>query len=436
MFEDVLIEQNPQWEDKRFAQGVPRDCFQKLTEYLPLPHVISVTGVRRAGKSTLLKQLIHFLIDNHQINPKNILFLNLEHPYFAQYSNDVKYLEKIFEDYQKITNPKGKIYCFLDEIQFFSGWPIFVKAHYEQKNVKFVITGSNSFLMSHELLTLLSGRTLPVEVYPLSFLELIKDTTKIDPSNAIIVSKHRHRLRAVIDTFLQYGGFPEVALNDDTTSAYDILNAYAKTILLQDVCTRLNIKKPIELERLFYYLTSHIGTLFTYSSLAKIFNLNEKTIKEYIVACSDANLLFELDKFSFSLKQQIRSEKKIYSIDTGMVNSIAFKFSENRGRLFENAVFLELKRRGCELYYYKTQANLEVDFVVKKKDVIQLIQVCADLETEKTRSREIQAIVKAAKELNLTTGTIITADEELELTVDEIHITMTPLYKFVLKTTD
>ena len=98
MFEDVLIEQNPQWEDKRFAQGVPRDCFQKLTEYLPLPHVISVTGVRRAGKSTLLKQLIHFLIDNHQINPKNILFLNLEHPYFAQYSNDVKYLEKIFEE--------------------------------------------------------------------------------------------------------------------------------------------------------------------------------------------------------------------------------------------------------------------------------------------------------------------------------------------------
>lgn len=432
MFEDVLVEQNPHWENIRYPEGVHRDCFEKIKVYMSPHHVISVTGVRRSGKSTLLKQLINFLIDHKKIHPKNILFVNLEHPYFAQYSNDVKYLEKLFEDYLKIASPKKNIYCFLDEIQFFNNWPIFVKAHYEQKNVKFVITGSNSFLMSHELLTLLSGRTLPIEVYPLSFSELVQAKTKIDPKNEIAMSKHRHHLKNLLDHYMQYGGFPEIALHKDDNIAYDILNAYSKTILYQDVASRLNLKKPFDLERLFYYLTSHIGTLFSYSSLAKIFDLSDKTIKEYIAAFAEANLLFEVDKFSFSLKHQIRSSKKIYSIDTGMINAVAFKFSENRGRLFENLIFLELKRKGVELYHYKTRSDYEIDFVVRKAENIQLVQVCVDLGKERTQAREIRALVLAAQELNLKRGIIVTSDEEEELLIDDIYIDVVPLYKFIL----
>lgn len=432
MFENVLVEQNPHWEGERYPEGVHRDCFEKMIDYLSLPHVISVTGVRRSGKSTLLKQLINYLIDKEKINPKNIFFINLEHPYFAQYSNDVRYLEKLFEDYLKVASPQGPIYCFLDEIQFFSNWPIFVKAHYEQKNVKFVITGSNSFLMSHELLTLLSGRTLPIEVYPLSFSELVRAMTKIDLTNTLSISRHRHQLRNILDQYLQYGGFPEVALQRKEKVAYDILNAYSKTILYQDVASRLNLKKPLDLERLFYYLTSHVGTLFSYANLSKVFDLSDKTIKEYITAFADANLLFEIDKFSFSLKHQIRSGKKIYSIDTGMVNSVAFKFSENRGRLFENIIFLELKRKGIELYHYKTVSDYEIDFVAKKDEKIQLIQVCVDLGKEKTQAREIRALVHAAQELNMKKGIVVTADEEEEFFVEGIRIEVVPLYKFIL----
>lgn len=432
MFEDILIEQNPHWQNKKYPEGVHRDCFEKIKEYLDPPHVISVTGVRRSGKSTLLKQLINFLIDHKKIRPMNILFINLEHPYFSQYSKDVKYLEKIFEDYLKIASPEKKIYCFLDEIQFFTNWPIFIKAHYEQKNVKFVITGSNSFLMSHELLTLLSGRTLPVEVYPLSFSELVRATTKIDPTNALEMSKHRHQLRKLLDHYLQYGGFPEVALHKNENIAYDILNAYSKSILYQDVASRLNLKKPLDLERLFYYLTSHVGILFSYSNLAKIFDLSDKTIKEYISAFGDANLLFEVDKFSFSLKHQVRSSKKIYSIDTGMVNAVAFKFSENLGRLFENVIFLELKRKGIELYYYRTPSDSEIDFVIKKGKKIQLLQVCIDFGKETTQNREIKALVHAAQELNLKNGIIVTSNDEDELVIEGISIHVVPLYKFIL----
>jgi predicted AAA+ superfamily ATPase len=431
MFEDVLIEQNPHWENFKYPEGIHRECFEKIKDYLFLPHVISVTGVRRSGKSTLLKQLINFLIDHHNIHPLSIVFVNLEHPYFVQYSNDVRYLEKLFEDYLKISSPQKMIYCFLDEIQFFANWPVFVKAHYEQKNVKFVVTGSNSFLMSHDLLTLLSGRTLPVEVYPLSFSELVKAKTKIDLTNVVSVSRHRHVLRNLLDHYLQYGGFPEVALYAHDNVSHDILNAYSKTILYQDVAARLNLKKPLDLERLFYYLTSHIGTLFSYSSLAKIFNLSDKTIKEYITAFAEANLLFEIDKFSFSLQQQIRSSKKMYSIDMGMVNAFAFKFSESRGRLFENAIFLELRRKGIEVYHYKTRSDYEIDFVAKKREQIQLIQICVNFGQEKTQTREVRALIQAAQELNLKKGIIVTSDEEDELVVEGIYIAVIPLYKFI-----
>jgi len=436
MFEQVLIEQNPHWDGALYAEGVNREAFKDILEYLDVPQVISVTGVRRAGKSTLLKQTINFLITQRNVPPKNIFFTNLEHPFFSQYSNEVKYLEQIFEDYLHLATPQGKIFCFLDEIQFFANWPIFIKAHYEQKKVKFVITGSNSFLMSHELLTLLSGRTLPVEVFPLSFGEFLRAKTDVQELTPSSLIKHRHVFRKLLEGFLRFGGFPEIALLDlQQHLADDLLNAYSKTILYQDVASRLNLKKPLDLERLFYYLASNIGAPFSYSGLAELFNLTDKTVKEYIEALIDANLLFEVDKFSFSLKHQIRAPKKIYAIDPGMVNAIAFKFSENLGKLFENVLYLELKRCKNEIYYYKTSSGFEIDFVVKKKKELQLIQVCLQLH-EKAEHREVRALIHAAKELKLKKGILITADVEKAWTIEEIQLHAIPLYKFIAKITE
>jgi uncharacterized protein len=432
MFENVLAEQNPHWTGAIYPQIIERECFSEILRYLQVPQVISITGVRRAGKSTLLKRTINYLMEEEKIPPTNLLFANLEHPYFSQYSEDVQYLERLFEDYLKIANPRGKIFCFLDEIQFFAKWPIFVKAHYEQKGVKFIVTGSNSFLMSHDLLTLLSGRTLPVEVYPLSFGELIRAKTEIKEFTPLATAQHRHEIRRLLDHFLRFGGFPEVVLLAEESLADDILNAYAKTILYQDVASRLNLKKPLDLERLFYYLSSHIGSSFFYAGLAELFDLTDKTIKDYIKALIDANLLFEIDKFSFSIKQQIRAPKKIYAIDTGMINAIAFKFSENRGKLFENVLYLELKRRKKEIYYYKTSGGYEIDFLIKTKEGLELIQVCIDLH-EKAEMREVRALVHAAKELGLDQGILITAEIEKQWVIDAITITAIPLYQFITK---
>ncbi|MBF8263358.1 MAG: hypothetical protein HW387_1023 [Parachlamydiales bacterium] len=429
MFENVLAEQNPHWTGTLYTQGIHRECFKQILEYLNTPQIISLVGVRRAGKSTLLKQTINFLI-NQGVPPKNILFANLEHPYFSQYSDQVKYLEILYEDFLKIADPKGMIYCFLDEVQFFQKWPVFVKSHYEQKQIKFFITGSNSFLMSKDLLTLLSGRTLPIEVYPLSFGELIAAKTSLTTITALSLAQHRHEMRRLLDQFLRYGGFPEIVLLEHGNLADDLLNAYAKTILYQDVASRLKLKKPLDLEKLFYYLSSHIGTLFSYSSLAELFDISDKTVKEYIKALTDANLLFEVSKFSYSLKKQIRADKKIYAIDTGMIHAISFKFSDNQGKLFENILYLEFRRRKKEIYYYKTASDFEVDFVVKEKGKIEMIQVCIDLH-EKAEMREIRALVQAAKELKLSQGILITADVKREWIVDDVSIRAIPLYQFI-----
>ncbi|MDE3045883.1 MAG: ATP-binding protein [Verrucomicrobiota bacterium] len=432
MFEDLLTEQNPHWAGHVYDEGIEREQFKALLKYLPLPQIISVVGVRRAGKSTLLKQLINHLIAQEKVNPKNILFLNLEHPYFAQYCTEVKYLERAFEDFLKIALPqKEKIYCFLDEVQFFHQWPVFVKAHFEQKNVKFILTGSNSQLLSSDLLTLLSGRTLPVEVFPLSFKELAA-SQNIDTKTPLAIAQNKQRLRHLLDLYLSYGGFPEAALLANKETAFDILNAYSRTILYQDVAKRLQIKKPIDLEKLFYYLISNVTASFTYHNLSTLFDLADKTIKEYVLAFEEAFLLFEVDLFSFSVKKQIKNPHKGYSIDLGFVNSLAFKFSENIGKLLENAVFLELKRRGKTPFYYKTTKDSGVDFAIQQGKKIELIQVTKELSSPETREREIGSLIQGLKELKLTNGTVVTLEESEEIKRDGFTIKVLPMYKFLL----
>jgi predicted AAA+ superfamily ATPase len=429
MFENIIVEQNPHWSGQMYEQGVARSCFPRLVDYLTTGMIVSVIGVRRAGKSTLLKQAINYLMQEKGVPPTNILFMNLEHPYFSSYSKNIEYLEKMYEDYIKLTQPEGKIYILLDEIQFFPEWPVFVKAHYEQKKVKFILTGSNSSLLAPDLITLLSGRTLTLEVFPLSFDEIVH-AYDVDISNQIKLVKNRLKLNRLVDQMLKFGGFPEIVVNFQPSVAYDILNAYAKTILYQDVAPRLQIRKSVELERLFVYLISNIGKPFSYTNLSKLFDLTDKAVKEYVGAFCDSYLLFELEMFDYSLKKQIRNPKKVYSIDTGQVNAVAFQFSENLGRLLENLVFLELRRAGLELYYYKTQNNLEVDFLAKRRTRKALVQVAWDLDNEETLKREQRALFQALHEMKLDYGIIITYDFEKEYEQDGKIIVALPAYKF------
>lgn len=434
MFDNLLTEQNPHWSGEFYDDGIQRECFGKLLQYLDTKMIISIMGVRRAGKSTLLKQLINHLIHKEKVPASNILFLNLEHPYLSQY-NDVKYLQRIFDEYVSLVNPEGKIYCLLDEVQYFSQWQVFLKAHFETKKIKFVITGSNSALLSSELMTLLSGRTLPLEVFPLSFKE-IANFQKIDISTPVAVSKNRNKLKNLMKDFLHYGGFPEVVSHENKSIAFDILSAYAKSILYQDVAARLHLRQSMELEKLFVYLISNVAKPFSYHKLAELFALSDKSVKDYIKAFEDSYLLFELDLFSYSYKKQIRNPKKIFSIDMGQINAVSFKFSENSGKLLENCIYLELKRLGFELFYYKTKQDLEVDFIAKKGMQHALIQVAWSIDDKETKDREIKALKQACEEMHLDKAFLITLDEGEEMIDETGTIFVLPAYKFLCQGID
>ena len=309
---------------------------------------------------------------------------------------------------------------------------MFVKAKYEQQQIKFIITGSNSHLLSAEFITLLSGRALPVEVYPFSFSEFAL-ARGLDVLDAVAVTRERNRLRGLLDDYLRFGGFPEICNLDIPAIKKDILVMYARNILYQDIAPRFSIKKTVDLEYLFFYLTSNISSLYSFNKLAALVGLNDKTVKDYVRYFSDAYLLFTLDLHAFSAKEQIKSPKKIYAVDTGIAGAVGFSFSENRGHLLENQIFLELKRRGNELFYYKTSNGLEVDFVCCTGGrITQLVQVAQDLSADKTRNRETRSLLKAMDETGLNRGGIVTYEEDGELTVNGKTIRLTSAYKYLL----
>jgi len=430
MFEETIVDQNPHWSGDTYIEGVPRKILNKVIAYLDLPHIISIVGVRRAGKSTLIKQAINFLIQTKGIPPKNILFLNLETPQFSRYRTDVTYLERIYEDYLKLASPNGTVFCFLDEVQFFTEWQVFVKSHYEGKKIKFIVTGSNSRLLSSEFITLLSGRTLPLEVFPFSFGEFL--TAKgLTVTDEVSLLKKRHRVRHLMDEYLHFGGFPEPSFVSEQATKKEILVMYARNILYRDIAPRFTVKKPLELENLFFYLMSNISSLYTYNKLSKLVEISDKTIKDYLSYFTDAYLLFTIDLFNFSVKRQIKSPKKVYAIDTGMARASSFSFSEDTGHYLENLVFIELKRKGREIYYYKTANDLEVDFACKEGNRLTgLVQVSKEMQTDKVRKREIRALIKAMDETGLSQATIVTYEDEEIIRAEGKTINIIPAYKY------
>uniref|UniRef100_A0A831U467 ATP-binding protein n=1 Tax=Geobacter metallireducens TaxID=28232 RepID=A0A831U467_GEOME len=432
MFEGVIVDQNPHWDGTLYPEGVPRGLLGKVREYLDLPHIIALVGVRRSGKSTLARQTINHLMRDRGVPPRNILFLSLEHPQFSRCRNDVSYLERAYEDYLKLAAPQGTVYCFLDEVHFFTQWQVFVKARYEQRQIKFIVTGSNSHLLSSEFITLLSGRALPVEVYPFAFAELAA-FRGLQLPDGVAVARERNRLRGLVDEYLRHGGFPEICAIESPAVKQEVLVMYARTILYQDIAPRFVIKKAADLENLFFYLASNVASLYSFNKLAGLTGLNDKTVKEYLGYFTDAYLLFTLDSFAFSAREQIKSPKKVYAIDTGMAGAVGFSFSENLGHLLENQIYLHLKRRGHDLYYYRTANGLEVDFACFSGDSItRLVQVALQLGDDKTRHREFRALIRALEETGLDSGEIVTYEEEDELTAEGRRISLIPAYKFLL----
>lgn len=400
--------------------GIKRSALDIVLKQISLSHAVVISGIRRSGKSTLLNQIISNCYE------KGVYYLNFEDERLVDFA--VTDFNNLYETFLELYGER-KVF-FFDEIQNVPKWEIFVR-RMQDKGCKFFITGSNASLLSKELGTKLTGRCVSIELYPFSFVEFLSFKGYKLQKNALSYTAERAAIKKHFAEYLKHGGMPEYLKYKDPT----LLKRVYEDILYRDIVARYDIKQVKVLRELGLYLLSNIGGLFSYNNLKKVLGVGSmNTIKSYADFLENSFLMFLINRFSYSLKQQFVANKKIYCIDNGLAESVAFQFSKNKGKFLENLVFLELKRRYPEIYYYKTANNLEVDFLVKsgRKDIA-LIQVADNLDSEKTKQRETGALTRAMDELKLKSALILTEDSEEEIKLNGKAIIVQPIYKWLLE---
>jgi len=403
--EKAIISHNKHWKAQSYEGLFHRDIASKLIEHIDYKEIEVVQGIRRAGKSTIFKLIINHLMQD--VNPRSILYINFDDPYFSELWNNSKKLYTLLELSEKINGVKVQ-YIFFDEIQNVEMWEKFIKAIYDNEIVKKIyITGSNSSLLSSEYAVTLSGRYIKSIVYPLS----LKEIYNIERINSYFdLLDNTPKVLNIVDKIMEFGSFAELYKKDDKEYQRTLILNYYETIILKDCIANHGIREVKQFKELANYLISNGGSLYTYSSISKALNINENSIKNYIYALEDAYLYQELKQFSYSLKGQIRSKKKGYLIDNSFLGNISFRFSRDRGKLFENLVYSELQKRDYELFVFNNN-SFECDFLVKQKNELLAIQVCYELHNG-NQEREVKGLIETSKKFKVSKQILLTYNQE------------------------
>ena len=368
----------------------------------PLPSFARIiTGVRRCGKSTVVQML--FL-------KKGAFYLNFEDT--SLYEFDTKDFEILNEAIEKYSKEHSCKYLCFDEIQSVKGWEIFVHRKLEE-NYLVIVTGSNASLLSWELGTRLTGRHLDYEMFPFSFEEYCN--FKKSKKNVKSFSK-----------YLKQGGFPEAIKNDSG----EILQRLFDDILTRDIAVRHSIRDVRTLKILSLYLATNCGNLVSGSKLSAQLGIKTNvTILEYLSFLEQCYLFFFVPKFNYSAKAQSVNPKKVYCIDTGMIQSVTLSSNADAGRMLENAVFIELRRRTKNIWYY-AEASFECDFLYGR-DVVpeNAVQVCYEL-TSENREREVRGLVETCKKFPGVKPLIVTFNQKDKISYDGMIIEAVPAVEF------
>lgn len=420
----IIIDQKEEAEEF-FKQEkiIERDIDAKnLLLFLKHPNVLIISGVRRSGKSVLALSLLKQEKYGH---------INFDDERLAGFESGD--FDKLLQGFYELYGEDVNFFVF-DEIQNIENWQLFINRLRRTK--KIIITGSNANLLSGELATHLTGRYVDFALYPFSFKEFIRLKGERFEPEAFYSTVKIARIKKLLQEYLEFGGFPE---------AYKfgrrIVEKIYEDIINKDILLHYKVKNKAAFKELSKYLLSNFAAEMGYSKLRNIFEVkNVHTIKNYVSYLSATCLLLVVEKFSYKLKQQILASKKVYAIDTGLVNFLSFQFSENLGRLMENLVFLELLRKSAygakrfETYFWQSYTGEEVDFIIKEgKTVQELIQVSYDLSNPATKRREFKALIKASIELKCKKLTLITWEESKEEKFKGRRIEIVPLWKWLLE---
>ena len=368
----------------------------------PLPSFARIiTGVRRCGKSTVVQ--MNFL-------KKSAFYLNFEDT--SLYGFDTKDFEILNEAIEKFSKENSCKYLCFDEIQSVNGWEIFVHRKLEE-NYLVIVTGSNASLLSWELGTRLTGRHLDYEMFPFSFQEFcVLKKLKVNTNS--------------FSKYLTQGGFPEAIKNESD----EILQRLFDDILTRDIAVRHSIRDVRTLKILSLYLASNCGNLISGSKLSAQLGIKTNvTILEYLSYLEQCYLFFFVPKFNYSAKAQSVNPKKVYCIDTGMIQSVTLSSNADMGRMLENAVFIELRRRTKNIWYY-SESSFECDFLYGHDSIPEnAVQVCYEL-TSENREREVRGLVETCKKFPEVKPLIVTFNQKDKISYDGMIIEAIPAVEF------
>ena len=380
------------------TKTVPRQLLDQME--FETNHALIISGIRRCGKSTLLKQIMNNADDYHYFNFEDIRAANFD-------VKDFNKLEDVFIEHNKECSN-----YFFDEIQNVEHWEKFVRSLLDYKK-QIYITGSNASLLSKELGTKLTGRHVRYELFPFSYKEMLLFTNK----------------KAGVESFKEYftyGGFPEYLKQKNTKILQELFN----DIITRDIIVRHGIRNSKTVKDLALYLLSNVGKEYSYTNLKKDFQLGSvNTVIAFVSYFEDSYLLFGVPKFEYSYRKQLVNPKKIYAIDNGLINCNTVSFSKDDGRLLENAVFVELRRRKKNLFYYRSKN--ECDFVIEeKRKIAEAYQVCFQL-TEDNKVREINGLMEVLNETKLAEGYILTFNQKDKFDINGKKIKVIPVWKWM-----
>lgn len=413
--------------ERRLPDPVERDLKYPLET--PLNRAVVFSGPRRSGKTYLMYIGIKELLERGE-DRDQILYVNFEDIRLAgataQDLNDL--LEVYFEIYPD--NGTKKVWFFLDEVQVVPDWERFVRTLVDMENMNVFVTGSSSKLMSKEIATSMRGRSLTYDVYPFSFAEVLK-ADRVE-HGMYLSSTQKAKIVRKLEDYVKYGGYPETVVYREEWER--ILREILDVTIFRDIVERYDVKN-IKVLKIF------LNAIFNSKefSIHKFFNflksqgtkLSKNTLYNYFEYFVDSFIVFPLRRFSYSYKDVESSIPKIYLVDNGLLSLQGIR---DRGRLIENIVFVELKRKGVrDLFYFRSTSDREVDFVIRDgKTVKELIQVCYDIDNFSTKERETRALLGGSKELNCDNLLIITWDYEAEEDVSGKMIKYVPLWKWLI----
>jgi uncharacterized protein len=323
------------------------EYIKKLIPSLERKEIVILKGVRRCGKTTILKQLIQYLIKENNVDKKNIIYVNLDD------FNFIPHLSlDLLELMMSMRDKKEKQYIFLDEVQKIPNFESWLKTYYDRgTNTKFIISGSNASLLTKDMGTLLTGRNLTHEIFPLSF----KEFKKVKPESEL-------------DEYLEFGGFPEVVLETNKEEKLNILRNYVNDIISKDILQRRNIQDQKKLLTFAQYILNNPGIKLSINKLSKQTNLSKDSVAKYIGHMIDAYILIEVNYFSYSVKAKFHQAQspKYYSLDNGFYRVNTSR--NQKGNQTENAVAKKLRREEDNISYW-SDGESEVDFIIKNEAI-------------------------------------------------------------------